>query len=115
MACCLEFTYTPKYPEEPLIVNIEDEQNFGDGDKEKLAARLDEEIQSNLGTVVVFTLVSVAQEWLNDQWDAIKLARKEKADQKLIEEEEAERVQFYFTTFMNFHLFSKLFFNFNLC
>jgi len=50
-------------------------------------------MNENLGMVMVFTLVSAAQEWLNVQWDKTKLKREEKAVQKLKEEEEAERVR----------------------
>lgn len=53
-------------------------------------------MEENLGMVMVFTLVSAAQEWLNVQWDKIKLHRQEFAAKKLIEEEEAERVIFNF-------------------
>lgn len=92
LACRLEFTYTAKYPDEPLIVSIEDEENFEEGDAEKLMEHLKEQMDENLGTVMVFTLVSAAQEWLNVQWDTTKLNREENAAKKLIEEEEAERV-----------------------
>jgi hypothetical protein len=44
--------------------------------------------------VMVFTPVSEVQEWLNVQWDKIKLRREETAAQKLKEEEGmAERVR----------------------
>lgn len=52
-----------------------------------------EQINENLGMVMVFTLVSTAQEWLNVQWDKVKLRREETAAQKLKEEEEAEMVK----------------------
>lgn len=92
LSCKLEFTYTPKYPEEPLLVRIDEPENFEDGDEAKLMAHLAEQMNENLGMVMVFTLVSAAQEWLNVQWDRIKLHREESAAKKLIEEEEAEQV-----------------------
>lgn len=49
-------------------------------------------MNENLGMVMVFTLVSAAQEWLNVQWDRTKMHREESAALKLKEEEEAERV-----------------------
>ncbi|KAL7289231.1 hypothetical protein TKK_0017169 [Trichogramma kaykai] len=94
LGCRLEFTYTPKYPDDPVLVTIEDEENFREGDKDRLMEFLQEQIKDNLGTVVVFTLVSAAQEWLNVQWDQIKVDREEHAAKKLIEEEEAERKRF---------------------
>lgn len=92
LGCRLEFTYTSKYPDEPLLISIVEQENFEDGDDEKLKAHLLEQMNENLGMVMVFTLVSAAQEWLNVQWDKIKLKREETAAQKLKEEEEAERV-----------------------
>lgn len=91
-ACRLEFTYTPKYPDEPLIISIEDEENFEQDDVKNLMQYLEEQMKENLGTVMVFTLVSAAQEWLNVQWDQTKLNREENAARKIKEEEEAERV-----------------------
>lgn len=93
LSCQLEFTYTSKYPDEPLLISITEQENFEDGD-EKLKAHLIEQMNENLGMVMVFTLVSTAQEWLNVQWDKIKLKREENAAQKLKEEEEAERVKY---------------------
>ncbi|XP_033215731.1 RWD domain-containing protein 1 [Belonocnema kinseyi] len=94
LSCRLEFTYTPKYPEEPLIISVEDKENFDDEDEEQLKAYLAEQMEENLGIVMVFTLVSAAQEWLNVQWDKIKLNREENAAKKLKEEEEAEQKRF---------------------
>jgi len=94
LSCKLEFTYTPKYPEEPLIVQIEEPENFEDGDEARLKEHLAEQMEENLGMVMVFTLVSAAQEWLNVQWDRIKLHREESAAKIMIEEEEAERKRF---------------------
>lgn len=94
LGCRLEFTYTSKYPDEPLLISITEQENFENGDDEKLKAHLTEQMSENLGMVMVFTLVSTAQEWLNVQWDKIKLNREETAAQKLKEEEEAERVRY---------------------
>lgn len=58
-----------------------------------LKEHLVEQMNENLGMVMVFTLVSAAQEWLNVQWDKVKLRREETAAQKLKEEEEAEMVK----------------------
>ncbi|XP_076629923.1 RWD domain-containing protein 1 isoform X2 [Colletes latitarsis] len=94
LSCRLEFTYTAKYPDEPLLISIEEQENFEQGSAEKLKQHLIEEMNENLGMVMVFTLVSAAQEWLNVQWDKIKLNREESATKKLKEEEEAERKKF---------------------
>ncbi|XP_076242124.1 RWD domain-containing protein 1 isoform X2 [Calliopsis andreniformis] len=94
LSCRLEFTYTAKYPDEPLIISIEEHENFEEGSDEKLKDHLMEQMNENLGMVMVFTLVSTAQEWLNVQWDRIKLRREEFAAKKQKEEEEAERKKF---------------------
>ena len=94
LSCRLEFTYTAKYPDESLLISIEEQENFEEGSDEKLKEHLTEQMNENLGMVMVFTLVSAAQEWLNVQWDKIKLTREESAAKKLKEEEEAERKKF---------------------
>lgn len=48
--------------------------------------------KENLGMVMVFTLVSAGQEWLNEKWDFIKKDREEKVLAKLKADEEAELV-----------------------
>lgn len=92
LACLLEFTYTEKYPDEPLIVSIEEPENFEEGHEERLELFLKDTMQKHIGDVMVFDLVSLAQEWLNELWDTVKLEHEQKAAKKLIEEEEAERV-----------------------
>lgn len=42
--------------------------------------------------VMVFTLVSAGQEWLNEKWDSIKKEREEQIYAKKKAEEEAEQV-----------------------
>lgn len=77
-------------------MSIEEEENFEDDHVEKLMEYLNEQINESLGTVMVFTLVSATQEWLNLEWDKIKLNRQENAARKLKEEEEAEMVNYIF-------------------
>jgi hypothetical protein len=59
--------------------------------------------KENLGMVMVFTLVSAGQEWLNDKWDNVKKEREEKILAKQKADEEAELVgiiEFNFTISM---------------
>uniref|UniRef100_A0A0K8USZ3 RWD domain-containing protein 1 n=1 Tax=Bactrocera latifrons TaxID=174628 RepID=A0A0K8USZ3_BACLA len=51
-------------------------------------------IDENIGMEMVFTLVSSAQEWLNERWDDYKLHEEEERSRKLLEAEEAERKKF---------------------
>ncbi|XP_039305159.1 RWD domain-containing protein 1-like [Solenopsis invicta] len=84
------FTYMPKYLDESLLISILQQKNLEDGGNEKLKAHLTEQMYENLGMVMVFTMVSAAQEWLNLQWDKINLRREETAAQKLKEGKDAE-------------------------
>ncbi|XP_053976805.1 RWD domain-containing protein 1 [Hylaeus anthracinus] len=94
LGCRLVFTHTAMYPDEPLLISIEEPENLEEGSAEKLKEHLIEKMNENLGMVMIFTLVSAAQEWLNVQWDKIKLTREESAAKKQKEEEEAERKKF---------------------
>ncbi|XP_064214130.1 RWD domain-containing protein 1 [Tribolium castaneum] len=94
LACDMVFTYTPKYPDEAPVIELENCDNFEDGYEAQLLDFLKEQVQENLGMVMIFTLVSSAQEWLNVRWEGVKKERDEEAARKLREEEEAERKRF---------------------
>jgi RWD domain len=111
LSCTLQFTYTPKYPEEPPEIEVLDECNFDDGPR--LTEHLEEVVsfliqktkalitkililtnkaQENLGMVMVFTLVSAAQEWLSNLSDELQNQKEEVERKKKDAEDEAERV-----------------------
>ena len=46
---------------------------------------------------MVFTLVSTANEWLNNEWDEELKSREEEAEMKILEAEEAEKRKFHGT------------------
>ncbi|XP_059056659.1 RWD domain-containing protein 1 [Achroia grisella] len=95
LSCQLVFTYTPKYPDELPIIEIDNDENLDSVvDKNELLAHLTEQGKENLGMVMVFTLVSAGQEWLNVKWDSIKKDREEKVLAKLKADEEAELKRF---------------------
>ncbi|XP_059477440.1 RWD domain-containing protein 1 [Neocloeon triangulifer] len=92
LSCNLQFTYTPKYPEEIPEIEVLDAENFEE--TKRLVEHLKEVAQENVGMVMIFTLVSAALEWLNQLSDKIK-SHKEEAERKRVEaEEEAERKRF---------------------
>ncbi|KRT86049.1 hypothetical protein AMK59_2397 [Oryctes borbonicus] len=94
LSCNLTFTYTPKYPDEAPLIEIEESENISEEYERKLLGYLKEQIEENLGMVMVFTLVSSAQEWLNVKWDEIRKKRDEEKVRRVQEEEEAERKRF---------------------
>ncbi|CAG4991663.1 unnamed protein product [Parnassius apollo] len=94
LACQLTFTYTSKYPDELPLVEIENEENFDGVDKNQLLEHLIDQGKQNLGMVMVFTLVSAGQEWLNETWDSIKKEKEERVLAKLRADEEAEQKRF---------------------
>lgn len=98
ISCELIITYTPKYPEEAPIIELENLLNFEDDYESSLLLYLSAQIQENLGMVMVFTLASSAQEWLNVKYEKSKKLKDERAAQKLREEEEAEIKRFEGTT-----------------
>lgn len=94
LTCTMKFTYTETYPDELPLLDIVDHQNFTEGDEEKLMNYLIEQAKQNLGMVMVFTIVSAAQEWLSNRWDQIKKDRELEAERRLRESEEEERRKF---------------------
>ncbi|ENN71583.1 RWD domain-containing protein 1 [Dendroctonus ponderosae] len=94
LLCDLVVTYTPKYPDEEPIVEIENAENFEGSFESELLKHLDEQIKENLGTVMIFTLVSTAQEWLHSKYEADKKNKEEREARKIQELEEAERKRF---------------------
>ncbi|XP_054258810.1 RWD domain-containing protein 1 [Macrosteles quadrilineatus] len=94
ISCRLRFEYTPNYPEEPPIIDIEDTVGLEDDDEQTLRHHLQEQVIENLGMVMVFTLVSAAQEWLNSQSDIRRKIAEMQEEKRIRDEEEAERKRF---------------------
>ncbi|XP_069358388.1 RWD domain-containing protein 1 isoform X2 [Maniola hyperantus] len=95
LACELVFTYTPKYPEELPVLEINTDESFDEiVDINELYKHLMEQGTENLGMVMIFTLVSTGQEWLNVQWDSIQREREEVVLAKKKADEEAEQKRF---------------------
>jgi len=94
-ACCtLIFTYVPTYPDAVPIIEVGDYDNLDEEHVTELQEMLQKEAEDNVGMVMIFTLVSTAQEWLNTKLDEIEKNREEEAERKLREKEEAERQRF---------------------
>jgi len=92
----LKFSYTEKYPEEAAVLEIEESDEAGeDGIVEELLEHLGQQMEENLGMVMVFTVVSAAMEWLGSKWEAVKEAREDREREKKdrIEAEERKKLE----------------------
>lgn len=96
LACKLVFTYTEKYPDTAPVIEVEDPVNFDEDYHldERLIEHINEVVTENLGMEMIFSLVSSAQEWLNQRHDEMKQAKEEEVQKKLDEKEEEERKKF---------------------
>ncbi|KAF4520873.1 hypothetical protein B566_EDAN007054 [Ephemera danica] len=106
--CNIYFELPTEYPNTTPGIEVQDE-NFENPDT--LLKHLKEEADKMIGTVMVFTLVSEAQDWLNRLWDEER--QKQQANEALRkkEEEEAEMKRFTGTpvTVENFLKWKQLF------
>ncbi|KAF6210667.1 hypothetical protein GE061_013774 [Apolygus lucorum] len=92
--CLLKFEYTPMYPEEVPIIDVEEGENLDESSLNELKEFLIEQASENLGMVMVFTLVSAAQEWMNTLNDKLQVRKQEMEEEKKRKEEEEERKKF---------------------
>ncbi|RWS04547.1 RWD domain-containing protein 1-like protein [Dinothrombium tinctorium] len=91
----LTFTFTRNYPEEAPEIEVSlAGDNFDENDEQQLLELLNNEANNNLGMVMVFTLVSVATEWLNTKRDQQKVEKQREVERRKREEEEAEMKKF---------------------
>ncbi|XP_025405301.1 RWD domain-containing protein 1 [Sipha flava] len=93
LSCCLKFEYVEKYPDEPPIVEIEDVVGF-EGEEDELKEHLMHKAQENVGMVMIFTLVSAAQDWVNGHSDFAKQKKLDDDDKRREKEMEAELKRF---------------------
>jgi len=88
----LKFTFTPEYPSEAPLLEVEESDNLDDEHLEEMQAELSKQIEENLGMPMVFTIVSAAIEWLGAKHDQILLEQQQAIQrQKDIEEEEERK------------------------
>lgn len=90
----LKFEYTPEYPEELPLIDFDSAEGLDDSQQESLLSHLKSQAEENIGMVMIFTLVSAAQEWLNNLNDETRRLNEEMEEKRLRDEEEAERKRF---------------------
>nr|AZL87403.1 RWD domain-containing protein 1 [Urechis unicinctus] len=93
-SCVIQFTYTPKYPEEAPAVEISEFEGIEQNHADDILDLIKEEAAENLGMVMVFTLVSAVQEKLSDLVEQIELEKKNEVERRLKEVEAAEQKKF---------------------
>ncbi|CAM8909695.1 hypothetical protein QQ045_010587 [Rhodiola kirilowii] len=62
------FSHTEKYPDEPPLINVKSLRGIQIEDLRALKGKLEEEASDNLGMAMIYTLVTSAQEWLNEKY-----------------------------------------------
>lgn len=94
MSTLLKFTYVEKYPDEMPIIEIESSENLEASDEDRLLVLLEEEGQSCLGSVMIFTLVSAAIDWLKMHCDNKKENKIKEIENKKLKDAEEELKKF---------------------
>lgn len=93
----LQFTYVEKYPDEEPLYEVTSQENLEEEDIAEIMSLLQEQVQENLGMVMIFTLVSAVLEKLNGLVDQMKTRSEEEKRKKEKEEEEKEKYLFHGT------------------
>ncbi|KAK7107569.1 RWD domain-containing protein 1-like [Littorina saxatilis] len=94
VGCTVQFTYTPKYPDEAPLMEIVLTESLEDEQVEMIQEFLKEQAEENLGMVMVFTIISALQERLTVLVEDMKKHAEETRYQKLKKEEEAAQKKF---------------------
>lgn len=92
----IKISYTPEYPEQLPILELEDCVNIDEYNlRNELLEHLTQQMEENLGMVMGFTVISAALEWLGSTWDTLQLEEEERLKRKkeLEEEEEKKRLE----------------------
>lgn len=61
------FAHTEKYPEEVPLIKARSSRGLSDADIGLLQNLIDEQAEENLGMPMIFTLITAAQEWLDEK------------------------------------------------
>ena len=86
----IQFTYVENYPDEAPSIEVKPLEGLKDSQIDDLQKFLNEKVEENLGVVMVFTLISETQEYLNEAVEAEKKSQEEEKLRKIKEAEKAE-------------------------
>jgi len=105
-ACKLHFSYVADYPDAAPHIDVEDYVNIDEDVCDSLKRVLKEEAENNVGMVMIFTLVSAAQEWLNVKLEE-SVKQKQEASERLQREQEAAEIKRFDGTVVTVESFLK--------
>ncbi|KAL4426114.1 hypothetical protein ABPG77_002700 [Micractinium sp. CCAP 211/92] len=89
----LVFGHTPTYPDEPPLLKARGLQGISDADVGTLQGVLDDAVQENLGMAMIYTLISLAQEWITDKASALAVPSSDpEAEERRRREAEEQRL-----------------------
>ncbi|XP_028409742.1 RWD domain-containing protein 1-like [Dendronephthya gigantea] len=86
----VQFTYVENYPDEGPIIELNALEGLSDSNIDSLQEFLKEKVEENLGMVMVFTLISETQDYLNQAVEDEKKSREDEKQRKIKEAEKAE-------------------------
>ncbi|XP_046848267.1 RWD domain-containing protein 1-like [Xenia sp. Carnegie-2017] len=86
----VQFTYVENYPDCRPFIELKSRDGLTDNHLHSLKEFLHEKAEENLGMVMIFTLISETQEFLNEAVEKEKNSQEEERQRKLKEAEEAE-------------------------
>jgi len=97
LTCVIRFTFVECYPDESPLIEIDDEnvcEELSEKRVEKLIEHLQEVANENIGMVMIFTLVSAAQEMLLQFVDDMKKEIEDKKQAAYAEEKRLEELKY---------------------
>jgi len=97
LSCVIRFTFVECYPDEPPLIEIDSDnvsEELSEKNVGKLTEHLKEEANENLGMVMIFTLVSAAQEMLLEFVDNIKKEIEDKKHEAYLEEKRLDELKY---------------------
>ncbi|XP_057307692.1 RWD domain-containing protein 1-like [Hydractinia symbiolongicarpus] len=91
----LKFTYVDEYPDQKPIIEIENtSENLTEDRINALQSLLEEQAEENIGMVMIFTLVSTAQEQLNNIIEDIKQEIQDEKDRAKLEQQRLDEIKY---------------------
>ncbi|KAL4452160.1 hypothetical protein ABPG75_007822 [Micractinium tetrahymenae] len=89
----LVFGHTPTYPDEPPLLKARGLQGISDADVGTLQGVLEGAVHANLGMAMIYTLISLAQEWITEKATSLAVPSSDpEAEERRRREAEEQRL-----------------------